>query len=131
MASMASIRSPQSTGCPVHVPVRAGADGGFMWPGFGENVRILEWILNRCEVKDDQHAVKSAVGWVPAKDSIRLDGLKCKVDMEGLFSTPKSFWQAEVDELRNYFLTQVGDSLPQEIMKQLDQLKTRVDALES
>ena len=110
---------------------RRSADGGFMWPGFGENVRILEWILKRCEVKDDEHAVKSAVGWVPTKDSIRLDGLKSKPDMEGLFSTPKSFWLAEVEELRNYFVTQVGDSLPEEIMKQLDELKARVEALES
>ena len=106
---------------------RRGADGGFMWPGFGDNVRVLDWILNRCEDKEGQTgAEKSAVGLVPASNALRLDGMDCKVDMEELFSTPKSFWVEEVKELRNYFETQVGKSIPKEILNQLDQLEKRI-----
>jgi phosphoenolpyruvate carboxykinase (GTP) len=109
---------------------RRDASGGFMWPGlifksngmigffnawspfpgFGDNVRVLEWILKRCEVTDNTYAVESPIGLVPAPGSLRLDGIKNPVDMEGLFSTPKDFWLEEVSELRNYFRTQVCHS---------------------
>ena len=98
-----------------------------MWPGFGDNVRVLDWILKRCEDKEGRTgAEKSAVGLVPASNALRLDGMNCKVDMEELFSTPKSFWVEEVKELRNYFETQVGKSIPKEILNQLDQLEKRI-----
>jgi len=70
-------------------------------------VRVLEWILKRCEVSDNSYAVESPVGLIPAPGSLRLDGIKDPVDMEGLFSTPKEFWLDEITELRNYFRTQV------------------------
>jgi len=54
-----------------------------------------------------------------------LDGLKEDVDLEAIFSTPKDFWLEEVKEIRTYFDNQVGDSLPQEIVHQLNQLETR------
>ena len=44
-----------------------------MWPGFGDNVRVLEWILKRCEVKDSTYAEKSAIGWIPAKGALRYN----------------------------------------------------------
>jgi phosphoenolpyruvate carboxykinase (GTP) len=87
---------------------RRDASGKFMWPGFGDNVRVLEWILKRCEVTDDSYAVRSPIGLLPAPGSLRLDGLKQAVDMEGLFSTPKDFWLDEVSELSIYFRTQVS-----------------------
>jgi len=108
---------------------RRSADGGFMWPGFGDNVRVLEWILKRCESKEENIAQNSAIGMIPTEGSLRLDGLDGKIDMEELFSTPKSYWMEEVKELRNYFNTQVGESMPAEIIKQLDELEKRIDAL--
>jgi len=108
---------------------RRSADGAFLWPGFGDNVRVLEWILKRCEVKDGTYAVKSPIGWIPAKGEIRLDGMTCKIDMDALFSTPKDFWLEECKELRNYFISQVGDSMPKEIMQELDEMEARIKAM--
>jgi GTP-dependent phosphoenolpyruvate carboxykinase len=90
----------------------------------------LEWILKRCEVKDDTYAVRSPIGIHPTKDAIRLDGLD-KIDMEALFSTPKNFWLEECKELRSYFISQVGDSMPAEILKELDDLEARIKVLQS
>jgi len=108
---------------------RRSADGAFLWPGFGDNVRVLEWILKRCEVKDGTYAVQTPIGWIPAKGEIRLDGMTCKIDMDALFSTPKDFWLEECKELRNYFISQVGDSMPKEIMQELDEMEARIKAM--
>lgn len=99
-------------------------NGSFLWPGFGENIRVLDWALRRCDGEDD--AVSSPVGLVPAPGALRLDGLQDDVDLETLFSTPKQFWMEEIEELRNYFSTQVGHSLPQEISNQLNELEKRL-----
>jgi phosphoenolpyruvate carboxykinase (GTP) len=64
-----------------------------MWPGFGENVRVLDWILKRVEGQDV--ALESPVGYVPKKEAFDLKGLP-EVDWDGLFSTPKDFWTKEV-----------------------------------
>jgi phosphoenolpyruvate carboxykinase (GTP) len=98
-------------------------ENGFLWPGFGENIRVLDWVFRRCDGEDI--AVKSPIGYLPAENSINLDGLTEKVDMEELFSTPSDFWTDEVAELRQYFSQQVGASLPSEIISQLDRLQER------
>ena len=79
---------------------RKGAEGkGFLWPGFGENIRVLDWIFRRCDGEDI--AVKSPIGFLPSENSINLDGLTEKVDMKELFSTPAEFWNDEVLFSRN------------------------------
>ena len=79
---------------------RKGTEGkGFLWPGFGENIRVLDWIFRRCDGEDI--AIKSPIGYLPSENSIRLDCLEKKVDMGELFSTPKTFWKDEVN-LKNY-----------------------------
>jgi phosphoenolpyruvate carboxykinase (GTP) len=103
---------------------RKSSKGGFIWPGFGENIRVLDWIFRRCDGEKDI-AVKSPIGFLPSENSISLDGLKEEVDMKELFSTPTKFWTEEVAELRQYFSQQVGASLPPEIVEQLDQLEER------
>ena len=109
---------------------RRSTDGGFLWPGFGDNVRVLEWILKRCDSKDTTTlAEKSAIGYIPSSDALNLEELPCQVDTKELFSTPKPFWVEEVRELREYFATQVGSSLPKEIIKQLDELEKRIESL--
>ena len=101
---------------------RKSSNGDFLWPGFGENIRVIEWALKICDGEKDIAKV-SPIGYIPKEDSLCLDGLK--VDLEAIFSTPKQFWLDEVKELRSYFNDQVGDSLPKEILKQLDALESR------
>lgn len=98
---------------------------GFLWPGFGENSRVLDWIFRR--VSGEDCAVKSAVGYIPKPGSLNLSGLKDEVDMEALFSLPKDFWQMEVKELGNYFEEQLGEDLPAKIHQELKKLEQRVD----
>jgi len=109
---------------------RKSSRGDFMWPGFGDNVRVIEWILKRCQQKGNEGlAEKSAIGLIPTKNALKLEDLSCHVNVEELFSTPKSFWLDEVNELRQYFEAQVGKSLPEEINQQLDDLEKRIQAL--
>ena len=108
---------------------RRSAEGKFLWPGFGDNVRVLEWILDRCAVKNDAHAVRTPIGLIPANGTIKTAGMEEEVDMEALFSIPKAFWLEECKELRNYFTAQVGASMPPEIMEELDNLEVRIKAM--
>jgi len=103
---------------------RKSSQGGFLWPGFGENIRVIDWCLRRCDGEVDI-AKTSPIGHVPVEGSLCLEGLKEEVDLEAIFSTPKRFWMEEVEELKTYFSQQVGKSLPEEIMHQLKQLETR------
>ncbi|KAE8742213.1 hypothetical protein FOCC_FOCC012227 [Frankliniella occidentalis] len=73
---------------------REGNDGKFLWSGFGKNSRVLDGIVKR--VEGEGIAKKTPVGYVPTAGSLRLDGLKEKVDMKQLFSLPKDFWIQEV-----------------------------------
>jgi len=107
---------------------RKSDKGGFLWPGFGENIRVLDWCLKRCDGQKEI-AEKSPIGYIPAKNSLCLEGLKDEVDMEAIFSTPKQFWLDEVSELKSYFNDQVGDSLPKEILEQLEALESRFQSL--
>ncbi len=106
---------------------RKSSEGGFLWPGFGENVRVLDWILRRCDGQDV--AERTAVGMVPRKGSLEMSGIEGEVDWEQLFSLPKEFWEEECAELKRYFSDQVGDSLPEEIAEQLENLRSRVSEL--
>ncbi|KAI1902154.1 hypothetical protein AGOR_G00041780 [Albula goreensis] len=101
--------------------------GAFLWPGFGENARVLEWIFKRCgRQSEDEAADKSFVGWVPKPDAINLQGLGGKVDMGALFNLPKAFWEKETQELGAYFTQQVGADLPPQVEAELRALEERV-----
>ena len=102
-----------------------------MWPGFGENSRVLEWIFGRTDYPDgDEHlAQKSAIGLLPAADAINLQGLSGSVDMTSLFSIPKDFWLNEVQEIEKYFDDQVNDDLPREVASELSSLEDRVKSM--
>lgn len=106
---------------------RKDADGKFLWPGYGENSRVLDWILRRLDGEDV--AVDSAIGLLPKLESFNLENLKENIDMKELFSLPKDFWQKEVERLREYFDAQVGDDLPAAIREELDRLASNVDKL--
>lgn len=101
-------------------------NGSFLWPGFGENARVLEWIFRRCgRERENEAAERSVVGWLPQKGAIDLKGLS-NVDMDALLSLPKAFWENEVQELQTYFSQQVGSDLPPQIWEELNSLKERV-----
>ncbi|XP_030830948.1 phosphoenolpyruvate carboxykinase, cytosolic [GTP] isoform X1 [Strongylocentrotus purpuratus] len=103
---------------------RKNTAGQFMWPGFGENTRVLDWIFRRCAGEDI--AQESAIGLVPKPNSINLEGLQEKVDMQELFHLPREFWEKEITDIRSYFKTQVPQDLPAEIEAQLSLLEERV-----
>lgn len=106
---------------------RKDAANKFMWPGFGENTRVLDWIFRRCEGEDI--ARTSAIGYVPKEGSLNLNGLKESVDMNGLFHLPKDFWQEETALIRKYFDEQVNRDLPEAVASELKALEERVSKM--
>uniref|UniRef100_A0A8C4PW70 phosphoenolpyruvate carboxykinase (GTP) n=1 Tax=Eptatretus burgeri TaxID=7764 RepID=A0A8C4PW70_EPTBU len=105
---------------------RKDASGHFLWPGFGQNVRVLEWIFRRIE--GEAEAMETAIGLVPSPGSLKIQGLG-DVDEEALFSVEKGFWESEVRKLRDFLEGQVGNDLPAEMLMQLKQLEERVALL--
>lgn len=106
---------------------RKNADGKFLWPGFGENSRVLDWILKRLDNEDC--AKDTPIGLIPAVNSLNLNGMQEKVNVEELFSLEKEFWLEEVFAIEKYFKEQVGKDLPALVERQLRQLKKRVEAM--
>ena len=106
---------------------RKGDDGKFLWPGFGENARVLDWVLRR--VSGEDCARETPIGMVPTSDSINTSGLQEKVDMHKLFDLPKDFWKEECKAIRKYFDEQVNVDLPAAIRSELDSLEKRVNAM--
>lgn len=103
---------------------RLDKDGNFMWPGFGDNMRVLNWILDRCEDKVD--AVETPVGYVPKKEDLQLDGLDISDEaLTELLSIDKDVWKEEVKNQREFF-AQFGDKLPKEIVENMDALEKRL-----
>lgn len=104
---------------------RKSQSGSFLWPGFGDNIRVLEWMFRRLD--GEAGAMPSAVGYLPCKGSLNLEGLgENQVNLEELFGLSKDFWQKEVEDIRAYFDIQVNDDLPNEVAKQLECLEHRV-----
>ena len=96
-----------------------------MWPGFGDNLRVLEWILGRCEGKVD--AVKTPIGYVPHAEDINLKGLE-DFDLETLKSileVDKDLWAKETEGIAEFY-AKFGDKLPAELKNQLDTLKSNL-----
>jgi phosphoenolpyruvate carboxykinase (GTP) len=106
---------------------RKGADGKFLWPGFGENVRVLKWILERVEGRAE--AQETPIGFVPAAKSLTLDGLAISPQtINELLEVNSSDWAAEQEEI-GAFLAKFGDRLPAELREQHSQLAKRLSAV--
>ncbi|XP_028392701.1 phosphoenolpyruvate carboxykinase, cytosolic [GTP]-like isoform X2 [Dendronephthya gigantea] len=103
---------------------RKGNDGKFLWPGFGENTRVLDWILRRCDGQEDI-AAPSPIGLLPKNNSLNLDGLG-EINMRELMSVPKDYWLKEVEAIRNYFHDQLSTDIPSAIVDELNNLEERV-----
>jgi phosphoenolpyruvate carboxykinase (GTP) len=103
---------------------RKGDDGHFMWPGFGENSRVLEWVFRRCD--GDAEAVETPIGLVPAAGSLNVDGLEIDADdLEALLTVDEAAVSAEIDQVRGH-LDSVGDSLPGTLRDELSALEQRL-----
>ena len=101
---------------------RVDEDGHFIWPGFGDNLRVLEWILKRCDNEVD--AVETAIGYVPKPEDINLEGLK-DFDEEKLASILKvdnAKWAKEAAGVEEFY-KKFGDKLPQELRDELNGLE--------
>ena len=103
---------------------RKGEDGKFMWPGFGENLRVLEWILAR--TRGEGKAQKTPIGWLPAKDGLDLSGLGLPAGtLEKLLEVKNEEWTGELDGVKAFF-DKFGAKLPQELWRQFESLKERL-----
>lgn len=106
---------------------RKNEDGQFIWPGFGENSRVLAWVVDRLE--NEAEGIDSPVGILPKLEDLPLDGLEIsETDLDALFDVDKSSWLAECDLTDEYF-SQFDDRVPAEIQAELAELKQRLNAL--
>ncbi len=105
---------------------RKGDDGRFLWPGFGENSRVLEWIFRRCD--GDAEAVETPIGLVPAPGALNVDGLEIdQADLAELMTVDEAAVAAEIEQIREH-LDSVGDSLPATLRDELAALEQRLSA---
>ena len=98
--------------------------GRFIWPGFGDNLRVIEWVLKRAFGEAD--AVETPIGYVPRPEDINLEG--CEVDEEtlrGLLTVDPALWKQEVAGIREFY-AKFGDKLPKELRDELDALEARL-----
>ena len=103
---------------------RKGADGSWLWPGFSENARVLEWILNRVDGRTP--AVDTPLGWKPVDGGVNLEGIDVTPsDWEQLFEIDDEAWLAELDETETFF-GEFGDRLPSAMASQLADIRRRV-----
>ncbi len=103
---------------------RQDENGKFIWPGFGENLRVLKWIIERCEGKVP--AKETPIGYVPYVDDLYLEGLDIdKETVEKLLEIDKDLWLKEAEDARQ-FLSQFGERLPRELIEENEKLKQRL-----
>ena len=104
---------------------RTDASGKFVWPGFGDNIRVLEWIVGRLE--GEAGARDTAIGRVPTRDALDLDGLSLdEARLDLLLGVDTAAWQLEADANRQH-LAQFGDRLPEALRAQQQLLEQRLD----
>lgn len=104
---------------------RTDSEGHFIWPGFGDNMRVLDWILKRCEETVD--ADETAIGYVPKPEDINLEG--CGVDEEtlkGLLNVDTETWKKEAEGIKEFY-KKFGDKLPKELNEELETLESRLN----
>ena len=105
---------------------RKDDDGNFLWPGFGDNLRVLNWILDRCEGKVD--ARETAIGYVPFASDIDLTGIEDEVSLETLesiLSVDSALWAEEVPGIAELY-AKFGDRMPADLLKEFETLKANL-----
>jgi phosphoenolpyruvate carboxykinase (GTP) len=105
---------------------RKGEDGSFLWPGYGENSRVLEWVFRRCEGTAEGET--TPIGCIPTADALNLDGLDIDPDdFEQVRTVDLSALSGELPQVRQH-LERFGDSLPDEVWAEFDALEERLGA---
>jgi phosphoenolpyruvate carboxykinase (GTP) len=103
---------------------RKDENGKFMWPGYGDNMRVLIWIYNR--VVGTGKAIDTPIGRMPAENEIDIAGLNTSPDnMKKLFALKNEDWLGEINEMREYY-KKFGDRLPKELSAELDKIEERL-----
>ncbi|MBQ2633940.1 MAG: phosphoenolpyruvate carboxykinase (GTP) [Oscillospiraceae bacterium] len=103
---------------------RTDDEGHFLWPGFGDNLRVIEWVLKRAF--GEAEAVESEIGWLPRPEDINLEGTDVSREtLEGLLTVDRDLWRTECEGIRAYY-EQFGDRLPQELAAELDSLEAKL-----
>ncbi|MDD2955863.1 MAG: phosphoenolpyruvate carboxykinase (GTP) [Oscillospiraceae bacterium] len=104
---------------------RTDDEGHFIWPGFGDNMRVLMWILDRCEGKAE--AVETPIGYEPKAEDINVEGLSIDVDtIKGLLDVDKALWKEDAKGIREFY-GKFGDRLPKELANELSKLEKNLD----
>lgn len=105
-------------------------NGNFIWPGFGDNMRVLDWIIKRCEGTID--AEETAIGYLPKKTDINVEGIEDEVTpeiMDKLLAVDKELWTKEIAEMRRYYKEDIADKggkVPEALINELDKLEERL-----
>ncbi len=106
-------------------------NGNFIWPGFGDNMRVLDWIIKRCEGTVD--AEETAIGYLPKKEDINVEGIEDEVTpeiMDKLLAVDKDLWTKEIAEMRRYYNDDIaakGGKIPQALYDELDKIEARLN----
>ena len=105
---------------------RKGADGRFLWPGFGDNSRVIDWAIR--SIEGEVEGRETAIGVLPAPGELNLDGIEeVAEDLDEIFAIDAASWLAECD-LTEEFFAQFGDRLPGELQAELVQLRARLNS---
>lgn len=103
---------------------RRDEDGKFLWPGFGENSRVLAWVVGRCEGTAD--AKETAIGYMPRAEDLNLEGLEIdQADLEEVLKVDPEAWKQESEQIEEH-LTSYGERLPRELLQELEDLQKRL-----
>src|SRR5881275_1016854 len=103
---------------------RRDAQGKLLWPGYGENLRVLAWMLDRCAGRTG--ATEAAIGWLPRTADLELRGLDVSADrLAGLLTVDAALWRKEVADMREY-LGRYGSRLPAALLAELDSIERRL-----
>ena len=106
---------------------RTDDDGNFLWPGYGDNARVLNWIIDRCEGNAD--AVETAIGYVPKPEDIDLTDLDMDIEtLKSILKVDKDVWEKEAAEIEEHY-KKFGDKLPAQLREQLEILKKNLEKM--
>lgn len=106
---------------------RKGQDGSFLWPGFGENSRVVDWVIRR--VSGEVEGIDSALGLLPANGELNLSGLELDAKtVDQLFEIDPVSWSAEIKSIKEFF-AEFGDQLPEKLATELGELENRIRGL--
>ncbi len=105
---------------------RRNEDGGFLWPGFGENSRVLKWVVERIEGRAE--ALETPIGHVPTPGALDVEGLDLsESDLAAVLAVDLEEWKAEIPQITEWF-EKFGDTLPAVLWTELDGLRARLGA---